>query len=113
MAKWVDNEVYFGPDRRKRPLKRWGERRRVNDAGEPPPLGAVLRRLRVLMLDQSPTARLRAQQLARLAQTEAEKLRWLDCADEIKAAALLMNKGDVGAADARLVAALTLASSQR
>ena len=43
--KWVDNEVYFGPDRRRGGLgKRWGDKRSYDDAGVPPPLGAVLLR---------------------------------------------------------------------
>lgn len=111
-SKWVDNEVYFGPDRRKRDgNKRWQERRRLNDAAEPPPPGALLRRLRVIILDKNPRTRQRAMLLARLAITEAEKLRWLKCADKIKEAQLLINRGAIAEADDRLVDAITLASS--
>jgi hypothetical protein len=111
-GKWVDNEVYFGPDRRKRDgAKRWQERRRLNDAAEPPPPGALLRRLRVLILDKSPSARQRSMLLARLAITEAEKLRWLQCADKIKEAQRFINAGDPAGADALIVDAMTLASA--
>jgi hypothetical protein len=111
-GKWVDNEVYFGPDRRKRDgNKRWQERRRLNDAAEPPPPGALLRRLRVLILDKDPRTRQRALLLARLAITEAERLRWLRCADKIKEAQLFINSGAISKADDALVDAMTLASS--
>jgi hypothetical protein len=113
-SKWVDNEVYFGPDRRKgAESKRWKNRRTMNDAADPPPVGALLRRLRVIIPDKSPSARRRAQQLARLAVTEAEKLRWLGCADQIKAAASLIAKGDVPAADACIVSAISLVGQSR
>jgi hypothetical protein len=110
-GKWVDNEVYFGPDRRKRGDKRWQDRRRLNDAADPPPPGALLRRLRVLILDKNPRTRQRAMLLARLAITEAEKLRWLQCADKIKEAQALINQGAIAQADDALVEAITFASS--
>lgn len=112
-GKWVDNEVYFGPNRRRRGAsKRWGERRHFDDAGEPPPLGAVLRRLRVLLMDmRGPQDRQRAIQLASLATTEAETLHLMECADLIKSAAQLVLANDIAGADAHIVEAQSLAST--
>lgn len=111
-GKWVDNEVYFGPDRRKRDgPKRWQDRRRLNEAADPPSPGALLRRIRVLLLDKDPQTRQRALLLARLALTEAEKLRWLECADKIKEAQQHINSGAISKADDVLVEALTHASN--
>lgn len=91
--KWVDNEVYFGPDRRHRDGgKRWGDRRRLNDAAEPPPLGAMLRRLRVMLTDLSaPDRRRRALDIANLAVREAERLHQPECARCIADAARLIS----------------------
>lgn len=116
--KWVDNEVYFGPDRRSRDAgKRWGERRRYNDAAEPPPLGALLRRLRIMLTDAtSPDRRLRALQLANLAIYEAEGMRLRDCANRIREAARLISanaRDSTVAADALLVEAMELAQAPR
>jgi hypothetical protein len=49
---WVDNDTYFGPDRRQhgRGL-RWTDRRRGDCAGTPPPLSTALRQLRLRVLD--------------------------------------------------------------
>ncbi len=108
--KWVDNEVYFGPDRRTRGgSKRWGDRREYNDAGEPPPLGAVLRRLRV-RLSGDPTAedRHHAMQLLNLAITEAETQRLQACAAELRAAAPLITADRFEDADRNVVEAMAL-----
>jgi hypothetical protein len=49
---WVDEETYFGPDRRKADGGlRFLERRRTNRAGTPPPLATALRQLRLRVLD--------------------------------------------------------------
>lgn len=50
---WVDQENYFGPDRRRKPngLRLVQERRREDRAGPPPPLGTALRQLRMRVLD--------------------------------------------------------------
>jgi hypothetical protein len=49
---WVDHETYFGPDRRrKRSGLRLLDRRRMNRASEPPPLGTALRQFRMRVLD--------------------------------------------------------------
>lgn len=48
---WVDNESYFGPDRRQSETLRIVERRRANGAGSPPPLSTALRQLRLRVLD--------------------------------------------------------------
>lgn len=48
--KWVDSDIYFGPDRRERRAARLRERRRLDETtDEPPSLAATLRRLRVLL----------------------------------------------------------------
>jgi hypothetical protein len=86
--KWVDNTNYFGPDRRKRGAsKLWGERRRDNIAGQPPSLGIMLRRLRVLMLGlATPDDQRRALQMLQSAMGEADKLGYRDCAGALQAA---------------------------
>ena len=44
---WVDEDEYFGPDRRDEDRLRLRERRRKDKAKAPPSLGSVMRRLRV------------------------------------------------------------------
>ncbi|OQW59829.1 MAG: hypothetical protein A4S17_02780 [Proteobacteria bacterium HN_bin10] len=99
--KWVDNEVYFGPDRRKGgPGKRWGDRRVYDDAGQAPPLGAVMRRLRVQLSDTSrPEDRRRIYELARFAASEAERQHFPACADPLREALTRINQGDYAGAD--------------
>lgn len=49
---WVDEDTYFGPDRRRQAGGvRLFERRRENRAGNPPPLSTALRQLRLRVLD--------------------------------------------------------------
>jgi hypothetical protein len=49
---WVDNDTYFGPDRRQHDGGlRWTDRRHKDCAGAPPPLGTALRQLRLRVLD--------------------------------------------------------------
>jgi len=111
MPKWVDNEFYFGPDRRRRDAgKRWGNRRQLNDAAEPPPLGAVLRRIRVQLMDLSTADdRRKVMQLGSLAITEAEQRRELQCADLIRQALRLISENQIAQADACIVEAQALA----
>lgn len=100
--KWVDNEVYFGPDRRKRGLgKRWGDRRSYDDAGDAPPLGAVMRRLRI-QLNSIATAddRRRVYDLARFAASEAERQHLEACADHLRSVLNAIKTGDFTSADA-------------
>jgi hypothetical protein len=106
-SKWVDNTFYFGPDRRKRDAgKRWGDKRKRDDSGEPPPLGAVLRRLRVVLIDmRTPDDRQRALQLTRLAMVSADRMGLPACADAISDAARCITNGDVAGADAKIVEA--------
>jgi hypothetical protein len=47
--KWVDNNDYFGPDRRDGRGGRLRNRRQADDTIEPPSLASTLRRLRVLL----------------------------------------------------------------
>ncbi len=116
--KWVDSNGYFGPDRRRRAVqKRWGERRSLDEAGEPPPLGAMLRRMRVLMMDLShPDDRRRVLQLLQAAISSAERQRFFHCADALKNADRVLRlggAGDIAAADASLVQAFDHAAAQR
>jgi len=78
-AKWVDNTIYFGPDRRRRPAKRLLDRRRHDESGDAPPLAATLRRLRVRI--NGPTANDRQQALVMIeaAIGEASRLGWRHC----------------------------------
>ena len=112
--KWVDNEVYFGPDRRLRGgSKRWGDRRSYNDASDPPPLGAVLRRLRVrLSEDPSSAHRHHAMQLLNLAILHAEQLHNLPCAQALRRAAPLITADQFEDADRLVVDAMALVGQQ-
>ncbi len=75
-------------------------------------MGAVLRRLRVQLLDVGDAAdRRRALQLANLATAEAEKQRLSECADLIKAATQSILANDIASADAHIIEAQALASS--
>lgn len=108
--KWVDNEVYFGPDRRTRGgSKRWGDRRTYNDASEPPPLGAVLRRLRLrLSEDPNPTSRHHAMQLLNLAIAHCETLRIPECAATLRRAAPCITADQFALAESYVVDALAI-----
>lgn len=112
VAKWVDNEVYFGPDRRRRDGgRRLFERRRHNDAAEPPSLAAVLRRLRVRISGTpSPVDRAHALQLVNMALTEAERRRLFGSAEHLRAAAELIHAGRYVEADAEIVRAMAIAA---
>ncbi|MGD9816405.1 MAG: hypothetical protein AB7Q23_04150 [Hyphomonadaceae bacterium] len=112
MPKWVDNEFYFGPDRRRRDAgKRWGDRRQLNDAADPPPLGAVLRRMRVQLMDLSTAEdRRKVMQLGSLAITEAEQRRDLVCADLIRNALRFIAENQIAQADGCIAEALAIAS---
>lgn len=110
---WVDNEVYFGPNRRNREGgKRWGDRRRFNDAGEPPSLGNLLRRLRVVLTDTANTdRRQRALEIANLAIFDAEELGLHECAERIREALRHIDsntRNAINVADALLVEAQAL-----
>jgi hypothetical protein len=112
--KWVDNEVYFGPDRRTRGgSKRWGDRRAYNDAGDPPPLGAVLRRLRVrLSSDPNAEDRHHAMQLLNLAIAEADSQQLANCAATLRGAAPLITADRFEDADRRVMEAMALFSQR-
>jgi hypothetical protein len=113
--KWVDNEVYFGPDRRKGGLgKRWGDRRSFDDSGEPPPLTAVMRRLRVHLSDVgTPADRRHAYDLARFAASEAERLHLPACADHLREVLRLIAGGEFVAADERVMLAQSAFNAPR
>ncbi|MEZ5959333.1 MAG: hypothetical protein R3C30_02750 [Hyphomonadaceae bacterium] len=113
--RWVDNEVYFGPDRRKGGLgKRWGDKRSYNDAGEPPPLGAVLRRLRVQLNGvSSADDRRRVYELARFATSEAERQQLHECADHLRNVIGAIAAGDFTSADASVMQAQAVFNGPR
>lgn len=108
--KWVDNEVYFGPDRRTRGgSKRWGDRRAYNDASDPPPLGAVLRRLRLrLSGEPTPDNRHHAMQLLNLAISHSEQLRIPRCAETLRRAAPLITADQFALAESYVMDALAI-----
>jgi hypothetical protein len=116
--KWIDSNAYLGPDRRRRPAnKRWGDRRRFDETTEPPPLGALLRRLRVQMTSVAVQQdRSRALQLLRAAIAEAERQHLPQCADALKAADRILRIGalsDAHKADALITEAANHAGSGR
>jgi hypothetical protein len=113
--KWVDNEVYFGPDRRKGGLgKRWGDRRSYDDAGEPPPLGAVMRRLRVQLNNiATPDERRRVYDLAKFAASEAERQHLPACGDHLRSVLTLIASGDYTSADASVMLAQAVFNGPR
>ena len=84
--KWVDNPDYIGPDRRLRSgQKRWNDRRRHDEAGQPPALAAMLRRIRVQLMNMpTPDDRRRAHQMINAAVKDAERLQYYRCADVLK-----------------------------
>lgn len=113
--KWVDNEVYFGPDRRKGGLgKRWGDKRSYDDAGEPPPLGAVMRRLRVQLNGiSSAEERRKVYDLARFAASEAERQHLPQCADHLRNVLEAIKAGDFTTADASVMEAQAVFNGPR
>ena len=115
-SKWVDNNEYFGPDRRKRSgSKRWSDRRRDNATSDLPPLGALLRRLRVLTQNlASPDDRRRALQIMSGALREAHRLGYPQCAAALQAAdRALREPGGAGAADTSIVEAMNCLAAGR
>lgn len=114
-GKWVDNTSYFGPDRRKaRGGLRLSNRRRQDEAGDLPALGALLRRLRVALLGLRTDAdREHALRLAAAAIKRAEGLGKLPCADSIKEVARIITGNDAAQfarADTLLIEAMDRAS---
>jgi hypothetical protein len=118
-GKWVDLLDYFGPDRRRRPgSKRWGDRRRDDEAGELPPLGALLRRVRVQMHSAHADDRRRALQLLNAAIDEAQRLGYRGCSEALQGVdRILRQRGDAAAlaaaAEGQLVEAMDHAAAQR
>lgn len=116
--KWVDSQGYFGPDRRKRSgRKLWNERRTLDEAGDLPPLGVMLRRLRVQMLGvESGDDHAHTLQMLSAAISEAQRLHYADCANALHVAdRLLRTHGPRGAAQAEphIAAAIEHASHRR
>ena len=118
IKKWVDNEVYFGPDRRQRDGgKRWGDRRHLNDAGEAPPLGALLRRLRVMVTDADDAHRRgRMLQILGLAISESDRQHMRECSDrllEIRKLVAANAAGTTARVDQLLAEAITISQAPR
>lgn len=117
MSKWVDNTEYVGPDRRQRGRSKLiGERRKHDDTGEVPPLGALLRRLRVQMISLSPETTENVLRLLAGAIGEANRRGYRQCANELMSAdRVLRTTGAAGAAqaDAHLINAMDYAGQQR
>lgn len=115
--KWVDNTDYFGPDRRRRSgSKLWNERRRLDESGELPPLGAMLRRLRVQMVSLQPDAVAHALQLFSGAIAEANRQGFRQCAASLYEADGALRQGGASAApvaDAHLIDAMDHAGARR
>lgn len=113
-GKWVDNTTYFGPDRRRNSQRRLLNRRKRDEAGDLPSLGALLRRLRVQLVTQSDEQRSYALGLASAAATKAKALGQTECAVLINRAANAIARSardPAAAAEAEqlLIEALTLA----
>ena len=109
--KWVDNPGYIGPDRRRRAgPKRWTDRRRFDATEKYPPLGALLRRLRVQLLGMyTPDDRSRALQLLAGAISEALRQQLFECAESLKRADRMLRTGpagDLSEVDAALLEAM-------
>jgi hypothetical protein len=116
VTRWVDNGSYVGPDRRRRPSKRLLDRRRFDEAGDPPPLAALLRRLRVRVTGPSPEDRRHALEMLKAAMGEANRLGWRHCAAALAAADAALRAGGRDApatADARVVEAIAHAAASR
>lgn len=113
--KWIDNEIFFGPDRRQGGLgKRWGDRRKFDEAGEPPPLGAALRRLRIQLNGIStPEERRRVYELARFAVAEAERQHLAACANHLRDVLNAIAAGDFTSADAAVMQAQAVFNGPR
>lgn len=114
--KWVDNSAYIGPDRRRRPAKRLLDRRRHDEAGQPPPVGALLRRLRVRISGSSAEDHRHALEMVKAAISEANKLGWRRCVEALIAADEVLRTGGPNAphiADTWIVQALDHAGAGR
>lgn len=115
-SKWIDNTEYFGPDRRRRPAKKWNDRRRHDEAAELPPLGALLRRLRVQMVSLTPEGCPHALQLLSGALSEANRQGFRQCVAALQSADAAIRQYGPGAAaraDALLVEAMGHAAGGR
>ena len=115
--RWVDNTGYFGPDRRRKPSKRWNDRRRQDESGDPPPLGALLRRLRVRVAGPSAEDRRHALEMVKAAIAECSRRNMPQCtAILVRIDELLRTDGGrqaVAAADALIIEALEHAGAGR
>lgn len=117
-TKWVDKPEYFGPDRRRRSgPKRWIERRRHDETQDLPPLGALLRRLRVQMSGlATPEALRHALQIMSAAIAEARRQELPNCVSALQDADRALRQRGASAAliaDEKLVDAMNAAAVER
>jgi hypothetical protein len=116
--KWVDTHGYFGPDRRRRTGKKpWKDRRILEEAGQLPSLGHMLRRLRVQAMDLStPDDRRHMLQIMGAAISEAERQQAFQCADALKQADRLLRlsgSADMATLDTLLNDAMNFGASNQ
>jgi hypothetical protein len=116
--KWVDTHGYFGPDRRRRTGKKpWKDRRTLDEAGQFPSLGHLMRRLRVQLMDLStPEDRRHMLQILIAAISEAERQQCFACADALKQADRILRvsgSADTAALDALFTEAMTATAACR
>jgi len=114
--KWVDIDAYFGPDRRRREgRKPWRDRRQQDEAKPRQALGALLRRVRVQLLDMNgPEHRRRALQVLEAAMAEAQRQQQFACLDTLRRAQAALRTGaaaDLRVADSALSEAMALAAN--
>jgi hypothetical protein len=113
--KWVDLNDYFGPDRRRRTGKKpWRDRRHHDEATKPPALGALLRRLRVQLMDvNGPDHRRRALQLLDAALAEAQRQQAFEVLNLLRRAQTALRNGspaDLPEVETAISEALTMAA---
>ena len=84
--KWVDNNAYLGPDRRRtRGSRLLRERRKGDESSDPPPLNALLRRTRVSLLGMtSQQDKERTIQFVRAAMEVSDRLGHTACTAQLR-----------------------------
>jgi hypothetical protein len=98
--KWIDIANYIGPDRRAKRKARWNERREEDLSGDAPPLGTLLRRMRVHVLRlESGDDRRNTLSLVAAGIAQAEQHGYALCAAALKQAEQVL-RADAPAEDA-------------
>jgi hypothetical protein len=117
-GKWVDNTGYFGPDRRRRGGMRLVDRRRDDETtNQLPPLGALLRRVRVQVASTEAEDRRRAVQLLAGAMNQAHSLGYEECCQALRLAENALKQASdeeaVAAAEEHIAQAMDHAAAGR